>query len=117
MFTLIALIVVLIAMLILLTIALQPPIATELMDPIDEGSFPFPVFIINLDRKPERYKYVTDQLDSMNITNYQRISGTDGFKSDPQEIMNTGVSSILIDKGKGVSRLCSQSSKSMEAYC
>lgn len=45
--------------------------AEELLD--------YQVFIINLERKPERYEYVTKQLDALGITNYTRFLAVDGF--------------------------------------
>ncbi len=54
-------------------------------------SFPFEVFIINLDRKTERYTYVSDQLDKLGITNYQRVSAVDGFHISKEELMKYGL--------------------------
>ena len=94
--------IVMIIIVILFTIGFEPQPTLPFIDPIDDNTFPFHVFIINLDRKPERYKYVTNQLDSMGITEYTRISGTDGFKADRKDIEAAGVSPVLYNKGKGV---------------
>ena len=37
-----------------------------------------PVYYINLDRSPQRKKFMEDQFDRYNITNYKRIAGVDG---------------------------------------
>ena len=96
----VSLIIILIVIVILFTVGFKPQIVNGTMNAIPEESFP--VFIINLDRKPERYDYVINQLNIMGITDYTRISGTDGFKADPKEITTVGVSQILINKGKGL---------------
>lgn len=98
----IALIIAFIIIAILLTVALVPQSATDMMDPIDETTFPFPIFIINLDRKPERYEYVTKQLDNLGLTGYSRVSATDGFKVDLEEMTKVGVSTHLYGIGKGL---------------
>lgn len=41
--------------------------------------FPFEVYIINLDRKPERYGYVATQLDKIGINNYKKWVAVDGL--------------------------------------
>lgn len=74
----------------------------EKMDVILPNVFPFEIFIINLDRKPERYNYVEKQLTDMGITKYKRWSATDGFKVDPNEMINDGITQNLINKGKGI---------------
>jgi GR25 family glycosyltransferase involved in LPS biosynthesis len=80
----------------------------QTMEAIPEGTFSFPIFIINLDRHPDRYSYITKQLNAMGLTGYTRISGTDGFKIDSKEMEKIGVTSNLVDKGKGVAG-CSSS--------
>ena len=37
-----------------------------------------PIYYINLDRSPQRQKFIEDQFDRYNITNYKRIAGVDG---------------------------------------
>jgi GR25 family glycosyltransferase involved in LPS biosynthesis len=37
-----------------------------------------PVYYINLDRSPQRKKFMENQFDRYNITNYKRITGVDG---------------------------------------
>jgi len=76
-------------------------ISVEKMDVIEPNSFPFQTFIINLDRKKERYDYVAKQLDNLGISNYKRWSATDGFNIDPTEMIADGISQKLINKGKG----------------
>jgi len=67
-----------------------------------DGKFSFPIYIINLERKPERYQYVKQQLDNMGLTNYQRWLGVDGFKTDKEDILKVGISEDLYNKGKGL---------------
>lgn len=56
------------------------------------------IFIINLDRKPERYTYVSDQLDKFGFKDYQRWPAVDGFNSDLETLMSYGLASILCDR-------------------
>ena len=37
-----------------------------------------PVYVINLDGQPERWKYMEDQLKYWEVTDYERISAFDG---------------------------------------
>lgn len=53
--------------------------------------FPFNVFILNLDRKPERYKYVKGQLNKLGIKKYKRISATDGFNRSSSSLTKYGL--------------------------
>jgi len=62
------------------------------------GQFPFPIYIINLDRKPERFKYVKDQLDNMGITNYHRVSAIDGFNTEREELIKFGLTYELTER-------------------
>jgi GR25 family glycosyltransferase involved in LPS biosynthesis len=70
----------------------------ETQPPISHVNFPFPTFIINLDRKPERFIYVKDQLDKMGITGYQRISGVDGFQLTRDELVKYGSTYELTER-------------------
>lgn len=64
--------------------------------------FPFGIYIINLDRKPERYEYVTNQLKNMGISNYQKWTAVDGFKTTDDILRNEGITQRLIDQGRGL---------------
>ena len=68
-----------------------------------------PIFIVSLDRKPERYKYVTCQLDLMRMTNYQKWSATDGFKIDTKKIISDGITQKLIERGNKAEVGCASS--------
>lgn len=68
----------------------------ETMDPIEKNTFPFQTIIINLDRKPERYFYITTQLNKLGIKEYELLSATDGFKAKDDEMLKVGVSQKLI---------------------
>ena len=74
----------------------------EKMDCIQCDQFPFQTFVINLDRKQERYNYVAKQLDDLGISKYQKWTATDGFKIDSVEMIANGISQKLIDRGKGL---------------
>ena len=60
--------------------------------------FPFPMYIINLDRKPERYTYVSKQLDALGVIDYHRWPATDGFKTDPQRMLSMGITPKLVER-------------------
>ena len=47
-----------------------------------------PLYIINLDGQPERWKWMKDQLDYWQVTNYERISAFDGRDDDLSEIIS-----------------------------
>lgn len=76
--------------------------SVEKMDGILANTFPFQIFVINLDRKKERYNYVAKQLDDLGITNYKKWTATDGFKVDPSEMIADGIDQKLINRGKGL---------------
>jgi GR25 family glycosyltransferase involved in LPS biosynthesis len=75
--------------------------ATMADHPIDLSELE--VYIINLERKPTRFAYVSEQLDQLGLHNYHRWIGTDGFKVDPKEMLSAGVTQSLIDRGLGLS--------------
>lgn len=64
-------------------------------DEIIDTSFNLPVFIINLDRKPERYQYIKDQLNLLGIENYRRISAVDGFELNQTQLKEFGLTDEL----------------------
>jgi len=76
--------------------------SVEKMDCVLCDEFPFQIFIINLDRKQERYNYVAKQLNNLSIFKYKKWTATDGFKIDPVEMIADGISQKLIDRGKGL---------------
>ena len=45
-----------------------------------------PIYCINLDGKPDRWKYMEDQFKHWEITNYKRISAYDGREDDLSDI-------------------------------
>lgn len=59
------------------------------------------IFVINLDRKPERYVYVSDQLDKAGLKGYQRWPGVDGFNTEANILIFYGVTPKLC-KRKGL---------------
>ena len=93
----IAIIILFIVLIVILTVALNPDDNSP-MESIPEDSFTFPVYIINLDRKPERYEYVKNQLDSMGITGYHRWKATDGFNTGSNELVKNGVTTKLAER-------------------
>jgi len=88
--------------------------SVEYMDPISTEGFPFRTYIINLDRKPERLKYVTDQLDNLGIKDYRRWIATDGFYSDLKPLINVDITAELA-KNKGLAG-CAASHVSIWRY-
>ena len=46
-----------------------------------------PIYCINLDGKPDRWKYMEDQFKHWEITNYKRISAYDGREDDLSDIL------------------------------
>lgn len=58
---------------------------------VSTDMFSFPVYVINLKRKPERYQYTVNQLENAGISNYKRWDGTDGFKESPENLMSYGM--------------------------
>jgi GR25 family glycosyltransferase involved in LPS biosynthesis len=97
---------VLFALLILLLVIFLsiPNDPIEKLDPIcfENNTFPFDVYIINLERDKERYKYVCKQLRDIGITYYKRWEATNGFSIDPKEMISHGVHELLIKQGKGL---------------
>ncbi len=70
----------------------------ECNDPIPQNTFPFSVYIINLDRKPERFLYVSSQLDNLGIKNYKRWSAVDGFNTSKDKLMQYGITETLTNR-------------------
>lgn len=60
--------------------------------------FPFPIFIINLNRKPERYRYVRDQLNKLGINNYRRVTAIDGFNTTTETFIKLGITAELTQR-------------------
>lgn len=56
------------------------------------------IFVVNLDRKPERYVYVSDQLDKAGLTGYQRWSAVDGFNTESDIMISHGVTPNLCER-------------------
>lgn len=61
----------------------------------EEYIFPYQVFVIGLDRKPERYEDIKTQLVSMKMPRYQRWSAVDGFSLDAETLVSYGVTEEL----------------------
>lgn len=59
------------------------------------------VYVINLERKPERYNYVVSQLNKLGMKNYKHWRAIDGFKCDPKEITSNGVDESMKER-KGI---------------
>lgn len=56
-----------------------------------DDNFDYPVYVINLERKIERYNYVISQLEKLGITNYNRWLATDGFVETPEQMEQNGM--------------------------
>ena len=78
----------------------------ETMEPIFANTFPFQTYIINLERKPERYQSVKQQLDKIGIKNYQQWTATDGSQAKNEEF--AGVAPELIKQNRAAAG-CSSS--------
>lgn len=61
------------------------------MDTIQPNTFPFPILIVNLDRSPDRYNYITYHLNSLGITGCKRWSATDGSKTYSAEMIEESI--------------------------
>lgn len=68
------------------------------LDQIDENSFELPIYIMNLDIKPERYEYVENQIKCMGLSNYKRWAATDGFTTDPKAMELGGLTEKLANR-------------------
>lgn len=72
----------------------------DVLEPLALDSIISPeIFIINLDRKPERYIYVSNQLDKFGLTGYQRWEAIDGFVTDTDKLISYGVTPNLSVRG------------------
>lgn len=63
-----------------------------------KSKFPFKTYIINLDRKPERYKYVSSHIEKIGIHNHVRWPAIDGFYTSPDFFKNIGFSDELSNR-------------------
>ena len=72
------------------------------------------IFIINLDRKPERYEYVAAELDRAGMTGYQRWSAVDGFNTDANLLIYYGTTEKLSSR-KGLAG-CASSHMNLWRY-
>lgn len=77
------------------------PHVDAVITPILPNSFPFPIFIVNLDRSPDRYQYMTDHLNSFGLTGYKRWQASDGSKIDPSDMITAGVNKHMVHTRKG----------------
>lgn len=80
----------------------EPEEEPALVHSITPGTFPFDVYVINLDRKPERFEYVKSQLSKYKGLRITRWSGTDGFKTGADKMVRLGVTRGLTEKGLGL---------------
>jgi GR25 family glycosyltransferase involved in LPS biosynthesis len=99
MYFLLFIIIVIIIIIILAAIVANNNSTAPTTPPMTE--FPFQTFIINLDRSPERYTYVTEQLKTMGITKYRRWRASDGKKISVNSMIKQGVNPWLAENEKG----------------
>jgi len=72
---------------------------THCMEPIkSKDEFPFNTYVINLDRKPERYHYAKNGVHNVGIKNVQRLSGTDGHILTSSEMQRHGLTKEFSEK-------------------
>jgi len=69
--------------------------------------FDFPILVVSLDRKQERYEYVKQQLDNMGLTKYQKFSAVDGQLTSLEEFMYFGLSRGMARANKGAAACAS----------
>lgn len=73
---------------------------TDYQASLGEQTFPFTVWIINMERNPERYEYVTGQLKTMGIENYERVEATDGKNMSDDEIKSYKLYNYLLNRAQ-----------------
>lgn len=56
------------------------------------------IYIINLERYPKRYEYVTSQLNNLGLKKYQKWNGTDGFFTSIDDFLNIGLTTELCNR-------------------
>jgi glycosyl transferase, family 25 len=66
------------------------------MEPLNSLS----IIIINMDNQPARYQYVTNQLDSLGLTNYERFTAIDGSKMTQEDLDKLKLSSSYLRKSE-----------------
>lgn len=71
------------------------------MDPISENTFPFEMFIINLERSPDRYNYITNHVSELGLHNFSRWPGVDGSTADVKTMISEGVNPHIANNVKG----------------
>ena len=70
---------------------------------LNQGEFPFDVYVINLERDKDRWENVQNEMKKVGITNYHRWDAIDGKKIDNSDLYKYGITQSLIDKqGKGI---------------
>ena len=80
----------------------EPQFIYEPMPALQAEGFPFHTFVINMDRNPQRYAYIEQQLQTLGMTQYTRWSALDGFNATPETFATHGISSKFIHN-KGMS--------------
>lgn len=93
----IILIILFIILLVCLTVSFSSQNSNQ-TEQITQQAFDFPILIINLDRKPERLAYVTNQLNTMGLSGYKKLSGTDGFKESREDLTKFGLTYELTER-------------------
>lgn len=71
---------------------------THCMPSIPNNQFPFNTYVISLDRKPERYHYVKNEVHNVGINNLQRLPGTDGHVLTSAEMQKHGLTKEFSEK-------------------
>ena len=95
-------IILVVVLLLILWIFYQPTNNMTQIPVVDENTFPFRTFIINLERNPDRYEYVTNQLDNLSMNNYERWPGVDGSQISTIDLIKEGVNSHIAKNSKGM---------------
>jgi glycosyl transferase family 25 len=97
--SLLIIIIIMIVLIIIIALATRSKSSGEpQVQPIEPESFPFEIYVINLDRKPERLQYVQAQLKSLGLQPAIKWQATDGFKIDPQLMIKEGVTKKMVER-------------------
>ena len=85
-------------LLLITSIIWEPDIIYEPMSALQAEGFPFHTFVINMDKNPERYAYVEQQLQTLRMTQYTRWPAFNGFNATPEMFAAHGIAPELMKR-------------------
>lgn len=59
--------------------------------PVNLNSFPFDIYIINIEHDINRYHNVVSQINNFGLTNYHKWPATDGYSASPEYMYSLGL--------------------------